>query len=56
MARGDGVVSAKRRACARKHAERVWTCLCGKVCRGNGGKSSHRRACPALRKEQGADR
>jgi hypothetical protein len=31
-----------RRARAQKHAQRVWTCpICGKKCRGNGGKSSH---------------
>ena len=40
-----GVVSAKRRESARKHASRTWTCRCGKVCRGNGGKTSHQSAC-----------
>ena len=34
----------KRRS-SKTHAKRVRTCLCGKVCRGNGGWSSHRRAC-----------
>lgn len=27
------------------HAQRTHTCTCGKVVTGNGGKSSHRRAC-----------
>lgn len=45
---GKGVVSAKRRASARKHAKRAWTCVCGKVCRGNGGISGHRSACDAF--------
>lgn len=40
-----GVVSAKRRASARKHAAVVRSCFCGKVCKGNGGWSSHKRAC-----------
>lgn len=40
-----GVVSERRKAQARKHAARRWTCYCGKVCRGNGGKSSHKAHC-----------
>ena len=40
-----GVVSAKRREQARKHAVREHLCWCGKLCRGNGGWSSHKRAC-----------
>ncbi len=40
-----GIVSARRREQARKHAANVRVCSCGKVCRGNGGWSSHRRAC-----------
>lgn len=44
--RRDGTVSEARKAQARKHASRVWTCsACGKPCRGNGGKTSHQRAC-----------
>lgn len=39
------VVSEARRNQARKHATRVHRCTCGKVCRGNGGWSSHKRAC-----------
>lgn len=31
---------------AKVHANRVWTCPCGRQVRGNGGKSSHRKACP----------
>lgn len=27
------------------HASRTWTCPCGKVCKGNGGQSSHKKAC-----------
>jgi len=34
----------KRRS-SMKHADRVHTCVCGKECRGNGGWSSHKRAC-----------
>jgi len=45
MSRGNGIVSAKRREQARKHASRSFVCLCGKVCHGNGGSSSHKRAC-----------
>lgn len=34
----------KRNEQARKHTRRTWDCpLCGQVCRGNGGKSAHRR-------------
>lgn len=39
------IVSDKRRASARKHASRAHECPCGKVCHGNGGWSSHKRAC-----------
>lgn len=42
---GMNIVSDKRRAAARKHATRVHTCSCGKTVRGNGGWSSHRKAC-----------
>lgn len=34
-----------RRKSSMTHAQRTHTCLCGKVCRGNGGWSSHKRAC-----------
>lgn len=34
----------KRRS-SQTHAKRAHTCSCGKVVYGNGGKSSHRRAC-----------
>jgi hypothetical protein len=34
----------KRRS-SMAHARHQWTCPCGRVCRGNGGKSSHQRAC-----------
>jgi hypothetical protein len=27
------------------HANHTWTCPCGRTVRGNGGKSSHQRAC-----------
>lgn len=37
---GDG----KRRS-SQTHAKRTYTCTCGKTVAGNGGKSSHRRAC-----------
>lgn len=30
---------------ASRHADRSWTCPCGRTVWGNGGKSSHRRAC-----------
>lgn len=34
----------KAQARARKHASRVWDCpICGRECRGNGGKASHQR-------------
>ncbi len=34
----------KRRS-SMAHAKHAFTCTCGKVVHGNGGKSSHRRAC-----------
>lgn len=43
--KGPNIVSEKRKQAARKHADRIWTCKCGKECRGNGGKTSHQRAC-----------
>lgn len=42
---GMNIVSDSRRAAARKHARRIYTCSCGKSVRGNGGWSSHRKAC-----------
>lgn len=36
--------SGKRRS-SMTHAQRTYECTCGKVVAGNGGKSSHRRAC-----------
>ncbi|WP_432263313.1 hypothetical protein [Cupriavidus sp. TMH.W2] len=38
-------MSDKRKAQARKHAQEVHVCVCGKECRGNGGWSSHKRVC-----------
>lgn len=35
--------TAKERAS--RHADRGWTCPCGKTVHGNGGKSGHQRAC-----------
>lgn len=40
-----GVVSLARRRAAQRHAERAWTCACGRTVHGNGGRSSHQRAC-----------
>jgi hypothetical protein len=43
--RKDGTISSKRRAQARKHAERPYTCPeCQAVCYGN-GSYTHFRAC-----------
>lgn len=42
---GPNIISDKRRAQAKKHAARAWMCNCGKVCHGNGGISSHKKAC-----------
>jgi hypothetical protein len=59
-----GVVSEKRKAAARKHSTRSYTCPCGKECWGNGGWSSHKRSCltwkvkrseSRVRAERGAD-
>jgi hypothetical protein len=41
------IISDKRRTAARKHASRLRHCVCGKVCKGNGGWTSHTKACPA---------
>jgi hypothetical protein len=37
--------STGKRKSSMTHARRTYTCLCGKECRGNGGWSSHKRAC-----------
>jgi hypothetical protein len=37
--------SGKRKS-SMTHARQSHTCMCGKVCRGNGGWSSHKKACP----------
>lgn len=37
---GDG-----KRKSSMTHANRSWTCVCGRKVWGNGGKSSHQRAC-----------
>lgn len=37
--------NGKRRS-SMTHARRTYTCTCGRVVAGNGGKSSHRKACP----------
>jgi hypothetical protein len=50
--RQTGVVTAARRHAAQVHANRSWTCSCGKVCWGNGGKSSHQRACRTNNEER----
>lgn len=43
------IVSDKRRAAARKHAAKTWTCSCGKQGKGNGGWASHKKACLVLK-------
>lgn len=44
---GANIVSEAKRNRARKHAARSYTCVCGRICHGNGGWSSHKRACAA---------
>jgi hypothetical protein len=39
-----------KRKSSQTHARRSWTCPCGRTVRGNGGKSSHQRACRTGRK------
>lgn len=39
--------STGKRKSSMTHATRTHTCMCGKVCRGNGGWASHKRACPS---------
>lgn len=34
----------KRRS-SMSHAKHSWRCSCGRIVRGNGGRSSHRKAC-----------
>lgn len=34
-----------KRKSSMTHATRLWTCDCGRTVAGNGGKSSHQRAC-----------
>lgn len=36
--------NGKRRS-SQTHAKRTYTCVCGKICRGNGGWSSHKKVC-----------
>lgn len=45
------MTAASSRA-ARTHAGRTWTCACGRVCRGNGGRSSHQRACLTYKRDR----
>lgn len=35
-----------KRKSSMTHATRTHRCMCGKQCRGNGGWSSHKKACP----------
>jgi hypothetical protein len=41
---------SRRKRAAGRHASRSWICDCGRTLNGNGGISSHRRACPAWKK------
>lgn len=43
------VVTEKRRRAAKRHLAHSYTCVCGRVCRGNGGWSSHKHACAQWR-------
>lgn len=40
-----GYTNNGKRISSMTHAKRTFTCTCGKVVAGNGGKSSHRKAC-----------
>ena len=40
-----GYTADGKRISASTHARRSWTCSCSKVVSGNGGRSSHQRAC-----------
>lgn len=40
-----GYTADGKRISASTHARRSWTCACGKEVFGNGGRSSHQRAC-----------
>lgn len=42
------VVSEQRKRSAAKHAQRIYTCACGKQVRGNGARASHRKACQVV--------
>jgi hypothetical protein len=41
---GGAYADGKRKS-SMGHARHAWTCSCGRVLRGNGGKASHQRAC-----------
>lgn len=43
---GANLVTDSRKRASRLHAVRSHECLCGKICHGNGGWSSHKKACP----------
>lgn len=42
---GGQAVTEEGRQRMGQHSQRVWTCVCGRKFRGNGGKSGHQRAC-----------
>ncbi len=42
----DKYTADGKRKSSQTHARRARTCVCGMVCRGNGGWSSHKRSCP----------
>ena len=52
--RGIYLRTASSDASVRKHATRAHTCPCGKRCLGNGGWSSHKRACPVYQAARAA--
>ena len=49
--RSKGYTADGKRISAMTHARRSWTCVCGKEVSGNGGRSSHQRACTVYMSE-----
>lgn len=45
-------MSGARTRAAKVHAGRGWTCPCGRTVFGNGGKSSHQRACRTFKADR----
>ncbi len=46
------MMATTRKGRASRHAQRSWTCPCGRTVFGNGGKGSHQRACRVFKESR----